>query len=88
MSRWGGEEFAVLLPGTTFDSAKIVANNLKNAIAEHKFNSVENGITASFGVAVCGDDDNQEKLFKRADKALYKAKNSGRNAVVGEDELL
>jgi len=76
-----------LLPGTTFESAKIVANNLKNAIAEHTFNSVKGSITASFGVAVCSDEDNQEKLFKRVDKALYKAKNSGRNLVVGEDEL-
>jgi len=88
LSRWGGEEFAILLPGTTFDSAKIVANNLKNTIADHKFKSIDGTITASFGVAVCNDEDNQEKLFKRVDKALYKAKNSGRNLVVGEDELL
>ncbi|MCK9337814.1 MAG: diguanylate cyclase [Arcobacteraceae bacterium] len=87
LARWGGEEFAILLPGTQLDKAKVVATNLQQSILEHKFESVDTQITASFGVALCTESDNKEDFFKRADKALYKAKNSGRNLVVGEDEL-
>jgi diguanylate cyclase (GGDEF)-like protein/PAS domain S-box-containing protein len=80
LARWGGEEFAILLPGTQLDKAKMVAANLQQSISEHKFESVDIQITASFGVALCTESDNKEELFKRADKALYKAKNGGRNA--------
>jgi diguanylate cyclase (GGDEF)-like protein/PAS domain S-box-containing protein len=87
LSRWGGEEFVILLPGTALEQAKIVATNLKNVISKCKFDSLSYNITCSFGVAVCNDDDNKEKLFKRVDTVLYKAKNSGKNIVISEDEI-
>jgi diguanylate cyclase (GGDEF)-like protein len=87
LSRWGGEEFVILLPGTTLEQAKIVATNLKNVISKYKFDSLNYSVTCSFGVAVCNDSDNKERLFKRVDTVLYKAKNSGKNIVIAEDEI-
>lgn len=87
LSRWGGEEFVILLPNTSLEQAKIVANNLRRIIFEHDFNVSQKKITCSFGVAIYNYEDTKEKLFKRVDKILYKAKNSGKNIVLGEDEL-
>jgi diguanylate cyclase (GGDEF)-like protein/PAS domain S-box-containing protein len=85
--RWGGEEFVILLPGTHFEKAKYVANNLRKIINEHKFSVVPKEVTCSFGVASLNDDDHKESLFKRVDMTLYRAKNSGKNIVIGEEEL-
>ena len=85
--RWGGEEFVILLPGTHFEKAKYVANNLRKIINEHKFSVVPKEVTCSFGVASLNDDDHKESLFKRVDMSLYRAKNSGKNIVIGEEEL-
>lgn len=87
LSRWGGEEFVILLPSTSLEQAKIVANNLRRIIFEHNFNIPQQKISCSFGVAIYNPEDTKEKLFKRVDKILYKAKNSGKNIVLGEDEL-
>ena len=87
LSRWGGEEFVILLPSTSLEQAKIVANNLRRIIFEHDFNIPQQKISCSFGVAIYNPEDTKEKLFKRVDKILYKAKNSGKNIVLGEDEL-
>ena len=87
LSRWGGEEFVILLPGTSLEQAKLVATNLKNIISKYKFDTLNYEVTCSFGVAVCNDSDNKETLFKRVDTVLYKAKNSGKNIVIAEDEI-
>ncbi|MDD2887354.1 MAG: sensor domain-containing diguanylate cyclase [Aliarcobacter sp.] len=87
LSRWGGEEFVILLPGTSLEQAKLVATNLKNIISKYKFDTLNYDVTCSFGVAVCNDSDNKETLFKRVDTVLYKAKNSGKNIVIAEDEI-
>ena len=87
LSRWGGEEFVILLPSTSLEQAKIVANNLRKIIFDHDFNIPQQKISCSFGVAIYNPEDTKEKLFKRVDKILYKAKNSGKNIVFGEDEL-
>lgn len=87
LSRWGGEEFVILLPGTALEQAKIVATNLKNVISKYKFDTLTYNVTCSFGVALCNDSDNKEKLFKRVDRVLYKAKSNGKNIVVTENEM-
>ena len=87
LSRWGGEEFVILLPSTSLEQAKIVANNLRKIIFDHDFNIPQQKISCSFGVAIYNPEDTKEELFKRVDKILYKAKNSGKNIVFGEDEL-
>lgn len=72
VGRWGGEEFAVILPRTEGKEAVQVADRLREGLKTL-------GITASFGVAVYGGD--PRDLFQRADRALYQAKGSGKNQV-------
>ena len=87
--RIGGEEFVVLLPGTPIDIAQRVAERLRIAIAEEPFQvgtpeePLSLNVTTSIGVAGFErSDDTLESILKRADEALYEAKNAGRNRVV------
>lgn len=80
VGRWGGEEFLILLAETRKDKAKELAEHLRDKIDNYEFIVVKN-ITASFGVAEYNDNDTIEKLINKSDKALYKAKNSGKNRV-------
>ncbi len=88
VARYGGEEFVLILPETTKDGALILANNLRQHIAEHAFYGGEcqpgGKITVSIGLANFPDDGNEPGiLIEKADKALYSAKRSGRNKVTG-----
>jgi two-component system cell cycle response regulator len=85
-ARFGGEEFVVLLPNTNLDFGKLVAERLRACISEADFLiPAEPGKitkTTSVGLALANEDDTLETLLARADKALYTAKNSGKNQVV------
>ncbi len=78
--RWGGEEFMVICPETPLEGAAVIAEKLRRAIADHGF-PVIGHMTASFGVAASCPGNHAEDLFARADKALYRAKDEGRNRV-------
>jgi two-component system cell cycle response regulator len=84
--RTGGEEFIVALPNTDQPTAEKIAERLRRAVASKSFNIGEPAlvpVTISIGVtSLFGIDDNLEKLLKRADNALYRAKREGRNRVV------
>ena len=82
-ARYGGEEFAVLLPYTHIEEAVIVGERLRKAVEETQiFIDKKNiNVTISMGLAEFGQEENGEELFKRADSALYEAKESGRNRV-------
>jgi len=80
--RWGGEEFLVLLPETDVEGALNVAEKIRAAIECKKVSSKELNITASFGVSMLKENDNEESFLSRVDEALYDAKNTGRNKVV------
>lgn len=79
--RVGGEEFMLVLPDTDLKAAKEFAERIRLCVENEKFNMVEH-ITISLGVTQCVEQDNIHPLFKRADSALYTAKNHGRNCVV------
>jgi diguanylate cyclase (GGDEF)-like protein len=79
--RIGGEEFAIIAPETGAETGLQMAEKIRLTVAEHPFHSVEQ-LTISLGVATLMEGDTQESLFERADKALYRAKESGRNRVV------
>ena len=80
-ARYGGEEFIILTPETDISGALIHAERLRNDIDKFKFNTVGH-ITSSFGVTEFNAEiDSVETLFDRVDKALYQAKELGRNRV-------
>jgi diguanylate cyclase (GGDEF)-like protein len=80
VARWGGEEFAVIAPMTTEEGAASLAEKLRTIMAATHLGPKE-AVTASFGVAELRPDDTVETLLQRADAALYRAKQSGRNQV-------
>jgi two-component system cell cycle response regulator len=85
--RPGGEEFLVIMPNTTGDTASLAAERLRQQVAGAPFRLPDGtciDVTVSIGVASAGIEDvNAEDLIKRADVALYQAKQNGRNRVVG-----
>lgn len=85
--RYGGEEFVVVMPDTSMETAAAVAERLRMSIEDTPFRLKQSGqeisVTASLGLATTSQfTDTPELLLKCADKALYEAKNSGRNRVV------
>lgn len=84
-SRYGGEEFCIILPQTNIEEAKVVAERLRSAVEEV---NIDIGgekpvkLTISVGLAELDIKDMPEDLYMKADKALYDAKESGRNRVV------
>jgi diguanylate cyclase (GGDEF)-like protein len=85
LGRFGGEEFAVLLEGIGSDNVLAAAERLRKAVASVEVRGDDQAIspTASVGVACLSpDDQNFDHLLLRADRALYQAKEQGRNRVV------
>lgn len=80
-ARWGGEEFIVLCRERSLDNLYRLANKLRTICADHDFLSKSAPITISVGIAQAHEDEAFEDSFKRADKALYRAKQNGRNRV-------
>ncbi|MBN2825947.1 MAG: diguanylate cyclase [Campylobacterales bacterium] len=80
LSRWGGEEFVLLLPDTPLEDAIKIAKKLKTYINQIDFDN-DLYITCSFGVASYQKDESVDELFVKTDQALYQAKELGRNRV-------
>ena len=82
VSRYGGDEFAILLVETSKAGARLYADRIRQVVATFPFSHGKN-VTASFGVASLPDDEaaTSEDLFRAADEALYAAKRAGKNQV-------
>ena len=83
VARWGGEEFVIMLKNTDLDEAQMIAEKLRANIEQTKIQDTIN-ITISIGLTKYNLGEDTNLTFKRADNALYKAKESGRNMVVVE----
>ena len=81
LARWGGEEFAVLLPHTSQEDAEIVAEKIRYGVEETLFECVGR-VTISCGVSQVIDGESRSTLFQRVDNALYRAKERGRYCIV------
>lgn len=80
--RYGGEEFLIILPRTDATGAEVMAERMRTAIegtAMHAADGTAFTVTASFGASECCKDDTEDSLVSRADAALYRAKELGRN---------
>lgn len=84
LARYGGEEFVMLLVGTPAAEAARVANALRETVGGLKFGfrGTPLRVTVSCGLTELTDDDDPQSVFERADAALYRAKNAGRNTCV------
>lgn len=85
-ARFGGEEFALLLPDTSLDHARVVVEKIRQAFGQRWFVVQETGaevghVTVSFGVTVLRAGDTMQSLIERADGFLYSAKENGRDQV-------
>jgi len=85
VGRFGGEEFLLVLPGTTMAQASSLVERLRVRLeALPPLPSGERPVTASFGLAAWRGDESAADLLLRADQALYRAKSAGRNRVVAD----
>ena len=84
IARWGGEEFIIIMPETGLEEAAQAMVRVQRELTKHFFTADEQRlfITFSAGVALRMPHEAQETLIKRADKAMYEAKQSGKNRVV------
>jgi diguanylate cyclase len=83
IGRFGGEEFVVLLPETTLDAGKFAIERLQRELTKQFFlaNNEKLLITFSAGVAQLRPGESESEVVKRADRAMYRAKQAGKNRV-------
>jgi diguanylate cyclase (GGDEF)-like protein len=85
-ARFGGDEFAVVMPGSTLESATVVAERIRGRIHERQPPTADDpAVTVSIGVAQLRAGEHARDVIERADRALYKAKRGGKNRVVSSN---
>lgn len=85
-SRWGGDEFILLLPHTDLKGAALISERIREGIESNELNQ-KYGVTASVGCSQWVECEYMESWFSRTDKALYTSKNTGKNKVTVNDHL-
>lgn len=80
IGRWGGEEFVCVCYGMTIAELKVLAEELRQSIANSPFETI-GSLTCSVGLSSVNQDDSAKDAFIRLDNALYNAKNNGRNCI-------
>ena len=86
LARFGGEEFVIILPHATHSESLAIAHKLREYVATLEFEGCPK-ITCSFGVETCDSSTDRRTLLLSADRALYKAKENGRNCVIDAHAL-
>ena len=82
IARYGGEEFILCLPETDISEAVAVAEKIRKTVQDHKFSHGES-LTACIGLTEISPEASLESMIQETDHAMYQAKHSGRNRVVG-----
>lgn len=84
LARWGGEEFLLMLPNTTAEDALTCVERMRGQLAARSFEHIAPKLTVTFsaGIGVCGMEDRTDTIIERADRAMYRAKTTGRNRTV------
>lgn len=80
LGRWGGEEFLLICPNTNLEDIKVLSEKIRSTVENNHLKNID-GVTVSLGIAEMSVNDNSNTLLNRADKALYLAKENGRNRV-------
>ena len=83
--RWGGDEFVLLLPHTSIEEAKTLAERIRTSIQEHKFSN-DAAVTCSFGIASMRENLSLAELIHRADRSMYQAKKKGKDNITAVGE--
>lgn len=92
-ARYGGEEFSIVLPNTDSQGAEVICRRIQASVdslaIDHSASAVSDIVTVSFGIAcsLCNETDTYLKLIESADRALYEAKENGRNRIVIEKQM-
>ena len=81
VARFDGEEFVMLLPGTSLKNAVARAERIRQRLERQPLAAQVGRVTASFGIAMLGRDEEDGDLVRRADQALYRSKKEGRNRI-------
>jgi two-component system, cell cycle response regulator len=82
ITRFGGEELVILMPHTNIQNAYTIAERIRFEFANCQIEPLEKAVTVSIGVVELAKNEQAESLLHRVDKALYEAKNAGRNRVI------
>jgi diguanylate cyclase len=91
-ARYGGDEFLIILPETGLDGAMAVGRKIKNTLSKKEWKLKETGermgrISVSMGIALYRFNEPEHELFERADKALYLAKQNGRDQIATQEDI-
>jgi len=88
VARWGGEEFMLIIPETGYEGAVLLAESLRRSVAMHEFQFGEQQlhVTMTLGISTFGRSDTLDSCIARADQALYRGKQQGRNRVGGDED--
>lgn len=80
-SRWGGDEFVILLPGSTLETAETLSIHMKDALLHAHVLPDDSPVSASFGVTIVRPGELEQSFYKRVDNALYTSKENGKNRI-------
>ena len=79
--RWGGDEFLIILPGSTLETAKTLSIHMKDALLHAHVLPDDSPVSASFGVTIARPGELEQSFYKRVDNALYTSKENGKNRI-------
>ena len=79
--RWGGDEFLIILPGFTLETAEMLSIHMKDALLHAHVLPDDSPVSASFGVTIARPGELEQSFYKRVDNALYTSKENGKNRI-------